>query len=145
MSKTNKHVPRGIRNNNPLNIERTRKTLWTGLASVQTDRRFCQFISMDWGLRAAFKVLDTYYWKHHLMTLAHIIGRWAPESENQTTLYIRTVAQRSGIDPDEVLLPPADDPTRWQRIVGAMAFVECGVELSKQQLERGYQLYQLTH
>ena len=37
-------LPRGIRNNNPLNIRRS-KDQWKGLAETQNDRAFCQFKS----------------------------------------------------------------------------------------------------
>ena len=35
-------LPRGIRNNNPLNIRRS-KDQWQGLRAQQTDASFCQF------------------------------------------------------------------------------------------------------
>ena len=38
-------LPRGIRNNNPLNIRRTAKDQWKGLRAQQTDASFCQFDS----------------------------------------------------------------------------------------------------
>ena len=34
-------LPRGIRNNNPLNIRRS-KDKWKGLRAVQADAQFCQ-------------------------------------------------------------------------------------------------------
>ena len=40
-------LPRGIRNNNPLNIRRTAKDQWKGLRAQQTDASFCQFESME--------------------------------------------------------------------------------------------------
>ena len=41
-------LPRGIRNNNPLNIRRG-KDQWQGLRAQQTDASFCQFESLDYG------------------------------------------------------------------------------------------------
>ena len=46
-------LPRGIRNNNPLNIRRG-KDQWKGLRAQQTDASFCQFESLEYGWRAAF-------------------------------------------------------------------------------------------
>ena len=46
-------LPRGIRNNNPLNIRRTAKDQWKGLRAQQTDASFCQFESLEFGWRAA--------------------------------------------------------------------------------------------
>ena len=70
-------LPRGIRNNNPLNIRRTAKDQWKGLRAQQTDASFCQFESLDYGWRAAFYLLTrTYYHKYRLFTIRAIISRW---------------------------------------------------------------------
>ena len=59
-------IPRGIRNNNPLNVRRS-KDQWQGLRVVQTDSQFCQFETMEYGWRAAFVLLTrTYYHKYRL-------------------------------------------------------------------------------
>src|SRR5574344_1223737 len=81
---------RGIRNNNPANIRRGCK--WQGLAKTQTDREFCQFVTMTWGVRALLVTLRTYVVKHHLRTVREIITRWAPPSDgNNTEAYIKFV------------------------------------------------------
>ena len=54
MEKERKQKPRGIRNNNPLNIVQT-KDKWQGLREKQYDKRFCEFIDMAHGYRAAFQ------------------------------------------------------------------------------------------
>ena len=41
-------LPRGLRNNNPLNIRRS-KDQWQGLRAQQTDASFCQFESLEYG------------------------------------------------------------------------------------------------
>ena len=53
-----KIVPRGIRNNNPLNIVKGQN--WKGERHPQTDRRFEEFESMQYGIRAGFKLLRNY-------------------------------------------------------------------------------------
>lgn len=81
---------RGIRNNNPANIRRGCN--WKGLAETQTDRDFCQFVTMTWGVRALLVTLRTYVVKHHLHTVREIITRWAPPSDgNNTEKYIEFV------------------------------------------------------
>ena len=81
---------RGIRNNNPANIRHG--CTWRGLAEKQTDREFCQFVTMTWGLRALLVTLRTYVVKHHLHTVREIITRWAPPSDgNNTEKYIEFV------------------------------------------------------
>ena len=65
-------LPRGIRNNNPLNIRRG-KDQWKGLRAQQTDASFCQFESLDYGWRAAFYLLTrTYYHKYRLRIIISI-------------------------------------------------------------------------
>ena len=120
-------TPRGIRNCNPLNIRRTAKDQWKGLAEVQTDRAFCQFKSLEYGWRAAFYLLTrTYYHKYRLYTIRTIIRRWAPSSENNTEAYIAYVARLTGIAPDEPLGTPSAQPARWMMLGAAMAIQENG-------------------
>ena len=119
-------LPRGIRNNNPLNIRRS-KDKWQGLSALQTDAAFCQFESMEYGWRAAFYLLTrTYYHKYRLFTIRNIIRRWAPENENNTEAYIRNVSRLTGIDPNEPLGIPSDKPGRWIALGLAMAMQENG-------------------
>ncbi len=76
--------PRGIRNNNPLNIPRSADQ-WQGTATTQTDKSFVQFQSMAYGYRAAWKILDTYCLRFRREQTAYnvrnIIACWAPPSE----------------------------------------------------------------
>jgi hypothetical protein len=63
-------LPRGIRNNNPLNIRRG-KDQWQGLRAQQTDAQFCQFETLEYGWRAAFYLLTRkYYHKYRLFTIS---------------------------------------------------------------------------
>ena len=120
-------IPRGIRNHNPLNIRRTAKDQWKGLAAQQNDRAFCQFKSLEYGWRAAFYLLTrTYYHKYRLYTIRGIISRWAPSSENDTSAYIQNVSRLTGIDPDEPIGIPSDKPSRWMMVGAAMAIQENG-------------------
>ena len=121
-------LPRGIRNNNPLNIRRS-KDLWMGLRAQQTDASFCQFETLEYGWRAAFYLLTrTYYHKYRLYTIRMIINKWAPPNENQTARYIENVCRLTGIAPDEPIGIPSDQPQRWMAVGRAMAIQECGME-----------------
>ena len=51
-------VPRGIRNNNPLNIRKGNN--WQGERHPQTDKAFEEFESMQYGIRAGFKLIKKY-------------------------------------------------------------------------------------
>ncbi len=86
---------RGIRNNNPLNIRRSKDRFKGEVQS--TDKAFKQFESMEYGYRAAFVIIATYISKG-VNTLEKIIGRWAPVSENNTGRYIDFVERRAKVD-----------------------------------------------
>lgn len=55
METAKKKEPRGIRNNNPLNIRKGNN--WKGERPNQTDPAFEEFESMEMGIRAAIKLI----------------------------------------------------------------------------------------
>ena len=121
-------LPRGIRNCNPLNIRRS-KDKWKGMKALQSDAQFVQFESLEWGWRAAFYLLTrTYYHKYRLFTIRAIVTKWAPAIENNTKAYIANVSRLTGIDPDEPIGIPSDQPARWIAVGIAMAIQENGTE-----------------
>ena len=84
-------TPRGIRNNNPLNIRKG--NTWKGEITSQTDNAFEQYESMAYGIRAGFIILRNYITGHNgrtrrYNTVDKIIRRWAPPTENATQKYI---------------------------------------------------------
>ena len=79
-------LSRGIRNNNPANIRRS-ATKWAYLKPVQSDKQFCQFLEMRYGIRAFFILMRTYRYKYGLKTPREIINRFAPASENDVESY----------------------------------------------------------
>ena len=139
---------RGIRNNNPLNIRHSADR-WEGARIEQTDKSFVQFQTMAYGYRAAWKVLES-YWKHFKrqrqpFTVAHIIARWAPPSENHTDAYVSTVLKLTSLGGKENLPRPfmgiAID--KLVRLFAAMTTIECGVPYEKvdvQAILDGYDL-----
>lgn len=127
-------VPRGIRNNNPLNIRIG--NVWLGEEPNPTDPDFEQFISMFYGLRAGFIILRRYIRHYHRTTIPQVIHAWAPSSENNTTKYIDTVCQVSGIAIDEQL--DFSNADQMVRLVDAMIYVECGQHISEQHIRDGY-------
>ena len=99
---------RGIRNNNPGNIEIGDP--WQGRASAKDllphqegEDRFVVFKSPEFGIRAMTVLLQTYRVKHGLTSIRGIINRWAPPEENDTEAYIESVSEFTGIDPDKRL------------------------------------------
>lgn len=119
-----KKPPRGIRNNNPGNIEWGDK--WQGLVSpdARTDKRFCQFVDPSWGIRAIGVILINYQDKYNIRTIRGIINRWAPPVENDSNAYINAVAKNVGRDPDEELDLQQHDVL--QPLVESIIRHECG-------------------
>ena len=126
---------RGIRNNNPLNIRLGDN--WKGLRQEQTDKAFCQFVSMEYGLRAAFVIIFNYL-KKRVDTPDKIIKRWAPPSENNTEAYITRVCKIGSLPRHEVI--KKTNAPRLCRLVWAMAQVECGQIVSYGLIENAYHL-----
>lgn len=91
-------VPRGIRNNNPLNIRKGND--WNGETALSLDSEFETFKNPTYGFRAAAKLIRNYYHKYNLTTIRDIISRWAPPNENNTESYINKVASAVGVNPN---------------------------------------------
>lgn len=115
-------LPRGIRNNNPLNIRKS-PNAWIGKVEG-IDKEFETFDSMEHGIRAAFVIVRTYIRKYKCTTVTQLINRWAPASENNTEGYVATVLRLSHTATNE----PLTFERRLQMctILWAMHFVENG-------------------
>lgn len=130
--------PRGIRNNNPLNL-RISNNPWLGKVSNNTDGAFEQFTSMAYGIRAAMKNIRTHCRRHPGLTMAQLIRIWAPASDgNNPSRYIAEVKRRSAIMPDERILP--QDKGQLSRLTRAMAEVECGCAFDLKTFEDAYDI-----
>lgn len=127
---------RGIRNNNPLNIRRS-STPWRHKKNPSGDPAFEQFDNIFWGIRAAFAILRTYLGKkYRLRTVEQVVNRWAPPTENKTSLYVAYVLKRSYILPTETL--SMANKNQVCRLLWAMAQYECGEEVRFSYFERAY-------
>lgn len=110
--------PKGIRNNNPLNVEKGEN--WQGMTG--NDGRFVIFQTPFYGIRAAARILKNYRDKYGLNTVNGIIKRWAPPSDNNPTQkYADFVAAKAGLQVNQVI--PAQ---YYTRVVSAMIHFENG-------------------
>ena len=135
---TKKAIPRGIRNNNPLNIRIGNTWLGERHPSECDDPSFEQFISMEYGLRAGFCILRRYIRHYHRNTLSQVISSWAPSNENETTRYIDFVSKKAKCAADAVIL--FEDKATMCAIVQAMAQFECGEVLKPAIIEKAYDM-----
>ena len=87
---------RGKRNNNPFNIIKNPSNAWLGKipSDLSNDPKFEQFLDMKYGIRAGLILLRRYITLYRLDSVADIIKRFAPESENNTKAYITFVESR---------------------------------------------------
>lgn len=116
-------LPRGYRNNNPLNVRKSAANAWKGKVVPGTDSAFEQFVTMAYGYRCALYLIRKYIGQGH-DTIRKIITKWAPPSENNTTGYIANVASRSGIGADTKIA--RTDMDSLCRITYEMARIENG-------------------
>lgn len=137
----NKVEPRGIRNNNPLNIRKGNN--WKGERQPQKDPAFEEYESMEWGIRAGFIILRKYIRGYNGLTekfntIEKIISRWAPSSENNTQAYIEAVVKRTGIPRRQRLA--FSERNYMVAIVEAMILVECGQPVDRAIIESAYDM-----
>ena len=88
---------RGVRNCNPLNIKYSERNKWQGKVPdrEKKDQVFEEFRSMEYGLRAALKLI-TKYCLEGTDTPRAIVRRWAPAGVdgNPTKAYVAYVEKR---------------------------------------------------
>jgi len=121
---------RGLRNNNPGNLEK-RSTPWQGKVphSQNTDGRFEQFESIEMGLRALMINARTLI-NRGKNTIEKLIYTWAPPSENNSKNYADYVAKQMGIAKDKVF--EKLDKDFFIRLAKAITAVENGENSLKQ-------------
>ena len=129
-----KRLPRGIRNNNPMNIRVSTQYAWQGqlnegderLTAQKKEKEFCVFKHPKYGIRAAVLLLLTYQQKYRLKTTEKIIAKYAPPVENDTVAYINFVTQATGIDPKKSI--SIKDFSTTKSLIKAMIKKENGIQ-----------------
>lgn len=117
-------LPRGLRNNNPGNIEYNRSNNWQGQTGREEGSgRFATFETTEYGIRAIGRLLQTYSAQGH-NTIRSIVNKWAPPNENDTAAYIRTMQRAVGKGPDEVL--NLQDPAILEKLIRGIIIQENG-------------------
>ncbi|NWC01600.1 structural protein P5 [Pseudomonas sp. G1002] len=107
-------TPRGVRNNNPGNIDYNPRNAWQGQLGLEVgvpSPRFARFDTPENGIRALGRLLINYRGKDGMPgvggpgidTVRETITRWAPGNENNTEAYIAAVARRMGVSANDVI------------------------------------------
>ncbi|HBV7426227.1 TPA: hypothetical protein MD534_004705 [Citrobacter freundii] len=125
---------RGIRNNNPGNLEYSKTNPWVG--QTGDDGRFAKFETPEHGIRALGRNLLSYQ-RQGIDTVNDIINRWAPPSDNNNTdAYIQAVCAQLGVTPDQPL--DASNPDTLKALCASIIQHENGSQpYSDQQLSTG--------
>jgi hypothetical protein len=95
----NTKIPRGLRNNNPGNIDYNLKNKWQGQIGIETNvpqgvkPRFAKFKDVIYGIRAIAVLLIKYYDSYDCNTPLAVANRWAPPVENDTGSYAKQMAR----------------------------------------------------
>lgn len=88
-------TPEGIKNNNPLNIKHNDNIKWQGELPGYSNGQITAFESLELGIRAAEKNLNTYISVDNVNKITDIINRWAPESDNNNDVaYLKVVLEK---------------------------------------------------
>ena len=128
-----KQQPKGIRRNNPGNIEWGDP--WQGLADPKDfpPDRFAAYVSAVYGIRALARTLITYFDKRKandgskIDSLQEIVERWAPAADNNDVdAYARQLAKLlPGIGPKDETLN-LHDPVQLRAVVEGIILHENG-------------------
>jgi hypothetical protein len=123
-------LPRGIRNNNPMNLSYV-----PGQGAIGSDGRFGVYKTMEQGIAADSKQLLQYQDRDGLNTIRGIVGKWVPPGENNTASYVAAVSKQMGVSADAPLDLHRQQTMR--KIVTAMSQQESGTTLNSDTVKRG--------
>lgn len=112
--------------NNPFNIRSGSR--WLGLTG--TKNGFCEFDTLEHGVRAACVLLLQSYRKKGVCRVVSIISRFAPSSENNTGEYLRYITTYTGLSSDLILVTTLE----YVKLLQAMAWFESHFRIDKSYL-----------
>lgn len=112
-----------IAKNNIFNIRATEGTTWKGQVGAKDG--FVEFETREMAIRAWLVLMRTYRRKHRCQTIDEIVTRFAPPTENNTSLYVRQMADWTGISRYKLLHGYTD----YCLLAQAMARKETGARL----------------
>lgn len=97
-------MPKGIRNQNPMNLRYVPSIQWNGQIG-EDGTGYARFESVEMGIRAGVKNLINGYFNRGINSPANIIMKYSPAHENPTDSYIQFLANWMGIDKNTAITP----------------------------------------
>lgn len=108
---------------NPGNLRKTVKML-NGEVRPSKDPELKEFVDMDYGFRAMWSTLKTYYYRYRLTTIGQIVPQWGKDTmHTDITPYTGFVTDTTGIGKDERLRFTCEE---MGKVVLAIAHYESG-------------------
>ena len=143
----NSKLPRGLRNNNPGNIEKSGSS-WKGKVphDRNTDGRFEQFEEFEgkhgmvWGVRALTKLGWSYLKQNPNHTIKTFFEKYAPSFENDTNAYANYVAKKVGVSPDNTVMQIYKDSSKQYLFILAIIQMENSQAFDNQHVSDGVEL-----
>lgn len=108
--------------NNPFNIRSG--SHWFGLVGIRNG--FCEFETLDYGVRAACILLLQSYRKKGVCRLSSIVLRFAPSVENDTQSYLNYIVLTSGFSKNLILTSVME----YAKVLSCMAWFETHTRVS---------------
>jgi hypothetical protein len=135
-----KQLPRGIRNNNPGNLEFAGQT--GAVRENGGGGRFAAFKSMEEGVAALIRQFRLYQ-SRGLKSLDTIFPKYAPKSENNTAAYIAALQKKTGLQPGQAI--DLEDQKLLATLLKAISSHENrGMQPSDDQIASGMKLAQMS-
>lgn len=130
----NSSAARGLRNNNPGNIEATEKNPWEG--QTGSDGRFATFATPEHGIRALSKNLISYN-NQGYNTVSEVVNRWAPPSDgnDHNDAYIKDLCAAVGAGPNDQI--DMTNPRTLAALCAAISKRESGASYTDEQINTG--------
>jgi len=125
MFKQTDPLPRGIRNNNPMNIRENQRSDfdWEGEHDEDFDPDFEEFTKPIYGFRASARILRSYSIRG-VNSVEDIISTWAPaEDKNDVEAYIKSICDMTGLERKYLV-----DHRDYADLFAAMTFHENGMQ-----------------
>jgi hypothetical protein len=121
--------PLGLRNNNPGNLRPLGSTKWIGEIEPDYRNNFSRFSDVAYGLRAMITDITGDIVGDGLNTLQKLITAYAPPGDNNnTSAYIKSVSDSTGIAPNAILQPTRET---IEKLIKGKLNVELGPAYAK--------------